>query len=76
LAGAPRETTLKIKLKQNSGAKKRFRVRPGGKVKYKHAGARHNAGPKNRTRKRHLRTKGQLALRDEKKVKELFPYSR
>jgi large subunit ribosomal protein L35 len=67
---------LKNKLKTNSGAKKRFKVRPGGKVKYKHAGARHNAGPKSRTRKRHLRSKDDLALRDEKKVKELFPYSR
>jgi large subunit ribosomal protein L35 len=67
---------VKAKLKRNSAAKKRFKVRPGGKVKYKHAGLRHNAGSKSRTRKRHLRAAGQLSLRDEKKIKELFPYSR
>ena len=66
----------KTKLKTNSGAKKRFKLRPGGKIKHKRAGMRHNARPKAQKRKRHLRGNGELILRDEKKVKELFPYGR
>ena len=34
------------KLKTNSGAKKRFKLRPGGKVSRKQRGVRHNAGSK------------------------------
>jgi large subunit ribosomal protein L35 len=64
------------KLKTNSAAKKRFKLRPGGKVARKHRGVRHNAGAKTRKQKRHLRGISDLKLRDEKKVKELFPYSR
>jgi len=66
----------KYKLKTNSGAKKRFQVRPGGKIKFKHSFMRHNAGSKDQKQKRQLRGEGNLILRDEKKVKELFPYSR
>ncbi|HUB05728.1 MAG TPA: 50S ribosomal protein L35 [Myxococcales bacterium] len=64
------------KLKTNSGAKKRFKLRPSGKVAHKQRGVRHNAGPKSQKRKRHLRGNTELILRDEKKVKELFPYAR
>jgi len=67
---------MKTKLKTNSGAKKRFTVRPGGKVKHKHAGVRHNAGSKSEKQKRHLKGHEDLALRDQKKIKELFPYQR
>jgi large subunit ribosomal protein L35 len=66
----------KTKLKTNSGAKKRFQVRPGGKVKHKKASGRHNAGSKTEKQKRHLKGMQDLTLRDEKKIKELFPYQR
>jgi large subunit ribosomal protein L35 len=64
------------KLKTNSAAKKRFKLRPGGKVSRKQRGVRHNAGSKTRKQKRHLRGMKDLKLRDEQKVKELFPYHR
>jgi large subunit ribosomal protein L35 len=66
----------KHKLKTNSSAKKRFQVRPSGKIKHKHSFMRHNAGSKTQKQKRQLRGEGDLILRDEKKVKELFPYAR
>jgi large subunit ribosomal protein L35 len=67
---------MKTKLKSNSAAKKRFRIRPSGKVKHKGAGLRHNAGSKTEKQKRHLKGTSDLILRDEKKIKELFPYQR
>jgi large subunit ribosomal protein L35 len=67
---------MKTKLKTNSGAKKRFKIRPGGKVKHKKASGRHNAGSKTEKQKRHLKGGQDLTLRDEKKIKELFPYQR
>ena len=66
----------KHKLTTNSSAKKRFKVRSGGKVKHKHSFMRHNAGSKRQKQKRQLRGGTDLILRDEKKVKELFPYAR
>ncbi len=67
---------MAYKLKTNSAAKKRFKIRPSGKVKHKQRGVRHNAGAKSEKQKRHLRGTTDLVLRDEKKVKELFPYAR
>ncbi|MHB8418891.1 MAG: 50S ribosomal protein L35 [Myxococcales bacterium] len=67
---------MAYKLKTNSAAKKRFKIRPGGKVSYKQRGVRHNAGSKSQKRKRQLRGTTELILRDEKKIKELFPYAR
>jgi large subunit ribosomal protein L35 len=67
---------MKTKLKTNSAAKKRFKIRASGKAKHKRAGVRHNAGSKQTGQKRHLRGHQNLDLRDEKKIKELFPYSR
>jgi large subunit ribosomal protein L35 len=67
---------MKTKLKGNSAAKKRFRIRPNGTVKHKRAGLRHNAGSKTEKQKRHLKGMSDLILRDEKKIKELFPYNR
>jgi large subunit ribosomal protein L35 len=64
------------KLKTNSAAKKRFKVRSSGGVKHRRAGTRHNAGSKQTGSKRHLRGTENLELRDEKKVKEMFPYNR
>ena len=43
------------KMKTKSGAKKRFRVRPGGTVKRGQAFKRHILAKKSTTRKRHLR---------------------
>ncbi len=44
------------KMKTKSGAKKRFRVRPGGTVKRGQAYKRHILTKKSTTRKRHLRS--------------------
>ena len=43
-----------MKLKTHSGAKKRFRPKPGGKIKYKKQGMRHKLERKSSKRKRHL----------------------
>lgn len=65
------------KLKTRSGAKKRFRVKKSGRVKFRRAGVRHLATfAKTKKRKRQLRGTGHLGPRDEKKIKESFPYAR
>lgn len=64
------------KLKTNRAAQKRFQVRKGGKVKYRKAGARHNAHPKRPSRARRICGTEHLENRDAKKIKELFPYAR
>ena len=43
-----------MKLKTHSGAKKRFRVKPGGKIKRGQARKRHILSNKSSKRKRHL----------------------
>ena len=43
-----------MKLKTHSGAKKRFRAKAGGLVKYKQQGLRHKLERKSSKRKRHL----------------------
>ncbi|HVP68174.1 MAG TPA: 50S ribosomal protein L35 [Anaeromyxobacteraceae bacterium] len=65
------------KLKTKSGAKKRFQVKKGGRVKFRRAGVRHLATfGKTHKQKRHLRGTSHLGAEDEKKVKENFPYAR
>jgi large subunit ribosomal protein L35 len=65
------------KLKTNSGAKKRFQVKKGGKVKFRHAGVRHLATfGKSKKQKVGLRGTGHLTDADAKKVKASLPYSR
>jgi large subunit ribosomal protein L35 len=64
------------KLKTNSGAAKRFKVKKGGKVQFARAYARHSFLSKNGKTNRRLRGNGHLENRDAKKVKELFPYAR
>ncbi len=65
------------KLKTKSGAKKRFEVKKGGKVKFRRAGVRHLATfGKTKKQKRHLKGTGHLAPVDEKKIMECFPYAR
>jgi large subunit ribosomal protein L35 len=62
------------KLKTNSGAAKRFKVRKSGKVKFARAYARHCQLSKNAKTNRRLRGMGTLDNRDARKVKQLFPY--
>ncbi len=65
------------KLKTKSGAKKRFQVKKGGRVKFRRAGVRHLATfAKTKKQKRHLRGTGHLTPTDGKKIKENFPYAR
>jgi large subunit ribosomal protein L35 len=65
------------KLKTNSGAKKRFQVKKGGKVKFRHAGVRHLATfGKSKKQKVGLRGTGHLTKMDAKKIKASLPYSR
>lgn len=65
------------KLKTNSGAKKRFLPKKGGKVKFRRAGVRHLATfGKTKKQKRHLRGTDHLTPMDAKKVKETLPYAR
>ena len=62
------------KIKTNRSAAKRFSVTKGGKVTYKHAYSRHHAWAKNRSRKRHLRSPGQLNRTDAGNIKRLVLY--
>jgi large subunit ribosomal protein L35 len=65
------------KLKTNSGAKKRFKVKKSGTVKFRRAGSRHLATfGKTPKQKRGLRGTSHLASSDAKKIKECFPYAR
>ncbi len=65
------------KLKTKSGARKRFDVKKGGRVKFRRAGVRHLATfGKTKKQKRHLRGTSHLNRMDEKKIKENFPYGR
>lgn len=64
------------KLKTRSGAKKRFHVKKGGKVKFGRAFGKHFMSfSKDQDQKRGIRGTGHLEKMDAKKViKELFPY--
>jgi large subunit ribosomal protein L35 len=64
------------KLKTRSGAKKRFQVKKGGKVKHAKATAKHLfTFSKSPTHSRRTRGTGHLKDMDAKKViQELFPY--
>jgi len=65
------------KLKTKSGAKKRFKVKKSGEVKFRRAGSRHLATfGKTTKEKRQLRGTGHLGASDAKKIKEALPYSR
>jgi large subunit ribosomal protein L35 len=62
------------KIKTNRSAAKRFCITKRGKVKFKHALSRHHAWAKNRSRKRHMRSPGQLNLTDAAGIRRLLPY--
>ncbi len=60
------------KMKTHSGAKKRFKVSPRGKVRGRHAMRSHILGKKNAKRKRRLAGPKQLAEPDAQRVKTLL----
>ncbi len=63
------------KLKNHSGAKKRFRINANGKIKYKKAGARHLLSGMSSKRGRFLRKAGQLSGANAKLIKKMLPYA-
>ena len=63
------------KMKTKSGAKKRFRVRPGGTVKRGQAFKRHILTKKTTKAKRHLRGAVTLHEADVKSVRRMMPYA-
>jgi large subunit ribosomal protein L35 len=62
------------KLKTHRGARKRFKLTASGKVKRRHAFARHILTKKSRNKKRMLGKAAILAPADEAKVKAMLPY--
>jgi large subunit ribosomal protein L35 len=64
----------KLKMKSNSGAKKRFKLTGTGKVKRKRAFMRHNQGNKTSSVKRKLRRSGLIFKTQEHQIKAMLPY--
>ena len=60
------------KMKTHSGAKKRFRLKPGGKVKRKKRGLRHILSNKSSKRKRPLTLMAHVDDSNLKEVKRLL----
>jgi large subunit ribosomal protein L35 len=60
------------KMKTHSGAKKRFRVTPKGKVRGRHANLSHILGKKNAKRKRRLEKPVAISDHDAPRVKALL----
>lgn len=63
------------KMKTKSGAKKRFRVQPGGGIKRAKAFLRHILTKKPSGRKRHLRGTTQVSASNRAAVKSMLPYA-
>ncbi len=61
------------KMKTKSGAKKRFRVRPGGTVKRGQAFKRHILTKKSTKVKRHLRGATAVHETDKGRIKQMLP---
>lgn len=61
------------KIKTKSGAKKRFRVRPGGTVKRGQAFKRHILTKKSTKTKRHLRGSAAVHETDKGRIKQMLP---
>ena len=61
------------KMKTKSGAKKRFRVRPGGTVKRGQAFKRHILTKKTTKNKRHLRGSVSVHETDVGRIKQMLP---
>jgi large subunit ribosomal protein L35 len=64
----------KIKMKTNSGAKKRFKLTASGRVKRKRAFLRHNLTHKGKANKRRLRRAGYIFETQEHQIKAMLPY--
>lgn len=64
----------KLKMKTNSGAKKRFKLTAKGRVKRKRAFLRHNLGHKTSGVKRKLRRTGYIFKTQEHQIKAMLPY--
>jgi large subunit ribosomal protein L35 len=64
----------KIKMKSNSGAKKRFKLTAKGRVKRKRAFLRHNLTSKTSSAKRKLRRTGYIFSTQEHQIKAMLPY--
>lgn len=64
----------KIKVKTNSGAKKRFNLSKNGKVKFQKTNKRHRLTQKAHKRKRIARTAGFAGATNAPTVKKLIPY--
>jgi large subunit ribosomal protein L35 len=63
------------KMKTKKAAAKRYHVTGTGKVRYKKQGLRHILTKKNAKRKRRLRLPAILSHVEEKRVKQLMPYT-
>jgi large subunit ribosomal protein L35 len=60
------------KMKTHSGAKKRFRITAGGKLRARHAMTSHNLGKKSAKRKRRLGRAAEVKPSDAHEVKRLL----
>jgi large subunit ribosomal protein L35 len=65
---------MKLKMKTNSGAKKRFKLTASGRVKRKRGYLRHNLSHKTSKVKRGLRRGGYIFKTQEHQVKAMLPY--
>ena len=66
---------MKQKLKTHKGASKRFTTTGSGKIKRRHAFARHILTKKAANRKRKLGKSAILVAAEEKKVRAMLPYA-
>jgi large subunit ribosomal protein L35 len=66
---------MKQKLKTHKGASKRFKVTGTGKIKRRHAFARHILTKKTAKRKRKLGNSAILVEAEVKKVRSMLPYA-
>ena len=62
------------KVKTHSGAKKRFKITKGGKIKRRHAFRSHILNKKTTKRKRNLRKTTTADVTNVAQVKRLIPY--
>jgi large subunit ribosomal protein L35 len=67
-----RKPKARLKLKTNRGAKKRFRLSAGGKIKRGHSMKRHILTKKATNRKRRLRKAGAVSAADSANVRRML----
>lgn len=61
------------KIKTKSAAKKRFKITGTGKIKFQHAGRRHNLGGKSRKGKRQSKGLATIHVTDHERVIRCLP---